>query len=302
MSSKLGSAWGALTQKESNVRDLSLSLIDPPDWQPRQKFEREALDELKNSIKSNGLLQPIVVEPYGDRFKVVAGERRYKAVSELGWEVIQVRMLDNLDEKTRLQVQIAENLHREDITPIERSRAIFKLLSFNLEIESLDKILNLLVDYGKDKSRLSSDSANTVLAILNELGKSHMTVYRWLQLLKLPEEVQAMLDDPNGALTPKHAGELLKLEDINKQIEVAKLINEMDLSVDQTKVIVDTKIQKVRKISPQFAFKSGTTFINNLNNLNYEELDEKSKIECLKKIEELKFEVERIINDMKKQL
>lgn len=300
MSSKLGSAWGALTQKESNVRDLSLSLIDPPDWQPRQKFEREALDELKNSIKSNGLLQPIVVEPYGDRFKVVAGERRFKAVSELGWEVIQVRMLDNLDEKTRLQVQIAENLHREDITPIERSRAIARL--FETNNLTLEQAINSLILSQRNPERLSKEIVLTVNTILEIIGKSKATILNWLRLLKLPEEVQTMLDDPNGALTPKHAGELLKLEDINKQIEVAKLINEMDLSVDQTKEIVDTKNQKARKISPQFAFKSGTTFINNLNNLNYEELDEKSKIECLKKIEELKFEVERIINDMKKQL
>ncbi len=300
MSSKLGSAWGALTQKESNVRDLSLSLIDPPDWQPRQKFEREALDELKNSIKSNGLLQPIVVEPYGDRFKVVAGERRFKAVSELCWEVIQVRMLDNLDEKTRLQVQIAENLHREDITPIERSRAIARL--FETNSLNLEQAINSLILSQRNPERLSKEIVLTVNTILEIIGKSKATILNWLRLLKLPEEVHTMLDDPIGALTPKHAGELLKLEDINKQIEVAKLINEMDLSVDQTKEIVDTKNQKARKISPQFAFKSGTTFINNLNNLNYEELDEKSKIECLKKIEELKFEVERIINDMKKQL
>ncbi|HPA66397.1 MAG TPA: ParB/RepB/Spo0J family partition protein [Caldisericia bacterium] len=300
------SAFGELGmdfESIESLKEVKIDLIEPPLWQPRKVFEIKKLEELKNSIKEHGLLQPIVLEKINNgRYRVVSGERRYRALKELGTEYIQARIVSSLSEPKRLQIQIAENLMREDITPIERAKAVFKLLSISQKESSLEKILNLLVDYGKDRSRLSSETANTVLAVLNALGKSHMTIYRWLQLLKLPEKVQDMLNDPNGPLTPKHAGELLKLDDIKTQLDVAKMVEEMNLTAEQTKEIVQEKINKGKSTTPQLAYRSGLNFIKSLNTLDYEKLQTEEKSEYLSKIEQLRNELDKIISDMKKIL
>lgn len=240
--------------------EIPIVKIDPPDWQPRKKFEVEKLYQLQESIKNHGLLQPVIVEQVGERYKVVAGERRFRAIQNLGWANVPVRIVDNLDESKRIQIQITENLNREDITPIERSRAVMKLFEVTLGISEPGKICNMLVDFGKDKSRLPIEHANTVLAITTSLSRSHMTIYRWIQLLKLPEELQDKLDDPNGVFTPKHAGEILKLSDIKEQIEIARLIESDNLSVEQTKEVIEKRSKPVIKSFSLYAKKLISTF------------------------------------------
>ena len=295
---------GADYDSIESLREIKLDLIDPPLWQPRKQFEREKLEELKNSIKEHGLLQPLVLEKTeGNRYRIVSGERRYRALKELNIEFAHARIISDLTEEKRLQIQIAENLIREDITPIERSKAIYKLLSTQLGTDDLNKILNTLVDYGKDKTRLKPETANTVLAVLKGVGKSHMTLYRWLQLLKLPDEILQKLDDPNGFLTPKHAGELLKLEDAKSQIELVELIEKMNLSVDQTKDIVEKESKsKGKKIydNPNWIYKAGKNFIQSLSMFEYNKLQSEEKVSYLNKIEQLKEEIDKIISNIKK--
>jgi len=236
---EMGSSFDSV----ENLREIRLSLIDPPEWQPRKKFDQKKLEELKSSIKLHGLLQPMVVEPIeGGRFRIIAGERRFRALTDLGTEFVQVRILDRLTDEKRIQIQITENLMREDITPLERSKAVFKLLQQTLG-QDLDNILKTLLLYHRDMNRLSEHTVRTVRTVLDSIGKNETTISRWLNLLKLPVEVQEKLDDPNGVFTPKHAGEIMKLNDIKDQIEVARMIESEKLSAEQTKIIVDKKIR-----------------------------------------------------------
>lgn len=242
--SKLGNLANTLdktlSMRKTPVKEVLLELIKPPEWQPRQKFEVEKLESLKESIRQHGLLQPIVVEPFEDGFRVVSGERRYRALLELGFEMIPVRILDHLTDSERIQVQIAENLQREDVTPIERARAVLKLFEHETGW-SLDKILNNLRNY--HQKHLNEQDTLTVGVIIEKIGKSDSTITRWLQLLTLPDEVQAMLDDPNGVFTPKHAGEVLKIDDIRSQIEIAKMIQGEGLSVDKAKEVIEKRFK-----------------------------------------------------------
>lgn len=234
---------GSSYESVETLKEIRLSLIDPPVWQPRKKFDQKKLDELKESIKLHGLLQPMIVEPIeGGRYRIIAGERRFRALTDLKSEFVQVRILDKLSEDKRIQIQITENLMREDITPLERSKAVFKLLQQSLN-QDLDQQINTLMLYHREMKRLDEHSVRTVRTILESIGKNETTISRWLNLLKLPQEIQDKLDDPNGIFTPKHAGEIMKLPDIKDQIEIAKMIEQEGLSAEQTKVIVEKKIK-----------------------------------------------------------
>lgn len=229
-----------------SLKEVKLDLIEPPDWQPRKKFERSKLDTLKNSINQHGLLQPMVVEKIsGNKYRIISGERRYRACKELQIEFVPVRVISNINNTERIQIQIAENLDREDITPIERAKAVLRLFETQIE-KSLNEIIVILTTYHRDKERLKKenpDIAPTVGAILKTLGKSENTVIRWLKLLQLPESLQELLDDPNGVFTPKHAGEIMKLGDIKKQEHLAKAVWSQNWSAEKTKEVV-SKISK----------------------------------------------------------
>jgi len=297
------SAFGELGmdfESIESLKEVKIDLIEPPLWQPRKIFEIKKLEELKNSIKEHGLLQPIVLEKINNgKYRVVSGERRYRALKELGTEYIQARIVSGLSEPKRLQIQIAENLIREDITPMERAKAVTKLFE-SYGDWTLDDILANLITYQRDPERIDDKFAGTVHAIEKATSKSASTILRWIRLLKLPEKVQDMLNDPNGPLTPKHAGELLKLDDIKTQLDVAKMIEEMNLTAEQTKEIVQEKINRSKSTTPQFAYRSGLNFIKSLNTLDYEKLPTEEKSEYLSKIEQLRNELDKIIADMRK--
>jgi ParB family chromosome partitioning protein len=234
---------GSSYESVETLKEIRLSLIDPPEWQPRKKFDQKKLNELKESIRLHGLLQPMIVEPIeGGRYRIIAGERRFRALSELETEFVQVRILDKLSDEKRIQIQITENLMREDITPLERSKAVFKLLEQTLKLD-LDQQINTLMLYHREMKRLDDQTVRTVRTVLESIGKNETTISRWLNLLKLPQEIQDKLDDPNGIFTPKHAGEIMKLPDIKDQIEIAKIIESEGLSAEQTKALVENKIK-----------------------------------------------------------
>ncbi len=234
---------GSSYESVETLKEIRLALIEPPEWQPRKKFDQNKLDELKESIKLHGLLQPMIVEPIeGGKYRIIAGERRFRALTELKTEFVQVRILDKLSEEKRIQIQITENLMREDITPLERSKAVYKLLQQTLNL-NLDELINTLMLYHREMKRLNEHTVRTVRTVLESIGKNETTISRWLNLLKLPQEIQDKLDDPNGIFTPKHAGEIMKLPDIKDQIEIAKMIESEGLSAEQTKAIVEKKIK-----------------------------------------------------------
>lgn len=272
--------------------EIPISKIDRPEWQPRNNFSDDKMLQLQQSIKNHGLLQPIIVEPYGDRYKVVAGERRFRALQNLGWQNVPVKIVDNIDNTKRIQIQIAENLNREDITPLERANAVLKLFEVTLGWD-LDKTINNLRNY--HQKHLTPELTPTVGVILEQLGKSENTIISWLKLLKLPQEIRKMLDDEDGVFTPKHAGEIQKISDIELQLKIARIIESENLSSEQTKELIDTlstkqtkKIIENRSKTLNLVFSTyAKKLINSIKLENIEEMSQEVKAQYVSEIESL---------------
>jgi ParB family chromosome partitioning protein len=177
------------------VRTLPLDRIRPNPFQPRKEFQPEDLDDLADSIRENGLLQPLIVRPTPggrDRWEIVAGERRFRAVSQLGWTEAPV-IVREVDDQTLLVLALVENLQREALGPLEEAEG-YRVLgeSFGL----------------------------TQGEIAKAVGKDRSTVANTLRLLQLPPSVRKLLAE--GALTAGHVRPLLALEDVVRAAEMAR--------------------------------------------------------------------------------
>jgi ParB family chromosome partitioning protein len=173
------------------VTQLAVDLIDPNPFQPRQIFNNDAIDELKNSILKQGLLQPVVVRPSGTRYQLILGERRLRATRAAGLKTIpaQIRIVESSEEM--LELAILENVHREDLTPIELATAI---------------------------TRLQQQYALTQEVVAEKMGMSRAHVANLVRLLKLPTKIQHALAE--GKLTMGHARALLSVVDEGEQLEL----------------------------------------------------------------------------------
>lgn len=193
------------------IVELDLNDILPNRFQPRIKFHEDSITELAESIKEHGVIQPIVVRPLGDRYEIIAGERRYKASVLAGKETIPA-IVTELNDKDSAEVALIENVQRQDLTPIEEA------ISYN-------KIL--------DMGYLTQEE------LAFKLGKTQSTIANKLRLLKLDDEVQEALLE--SKISERHARSLLKLTDKSKQKQMlAKIINER-LTVRKT----DEEISKM---------------------------------------------------------
>lgn len=173
------------------INQLSVDLIDPNPFQPRQVFRDEAIDELKNSILKQGLLQPVVVRPAGNRYQLILGERRLRATRAAGLKTIpaQIRVVESSEEM--LELAILENVHREDLTPIEIAQAIV---------------------------RLQQQYTLTQEVIAEKMGMSRAHIANLVRLLKLPPRIQTALIE--GKLTMGHARALLSVVDEGEQLDL----------------------------------------------------------------------------------
>lgn len=204
---------------EKKVLQINLEDILPNRFQPRLRFHEVAINELAESIKKHGVIQPIVVRPIGDKYEIIAGERRYKASTIAGKKTIPVIVAD-LDDRNSAEVALIENVQREDLTPIE-------------EAVSYKKILDM--------------GYLTQTELANKLGKEQSTVANKLRLLNLHEEVQeALLDEE---ISERHARSLLKLNK-DQQAELLKLIIEKRLTVRKTDQEID-KILNLKEEEPE---------------------------------------------------
>lgn len=187
---------------------LALDLIHPNENQPRKNFDEDALNELADSIKQDGLLQPILVRPLGDGYQIVAGERRFQAARRAGLDEVPVIVHDISDEDV-LRLALIENLQRTDLNPMEEAQGYHALM----EQEGL-----------------------TQEQLAQVVSKSRSAVANALRLLRLPDEVQNLVCD--GELSAGHARALLTLADDADKIKLAhKIVNE-GLSVRQTETLV----------------------------------------------------------------
>lgn len=174
----------------NEVIELYLDDIIPNRFQPREKFDQEALTELSTSIKEHGVIQPIIVRQIGDKYEIIAGERRYKASALAGLTKIPA-IIRNLDDKEASKVALLENLQRKDLTAIEEARTYQKIL----ELDSMTQ-----EELGKT------------------MGKSQAAIANKLRLLSLTDEVQEAL--LNDQISERHARSLLGITNGNDQIEM----------------------------------------------------------------------------------
>lgn len=183
---------------------LPLSQIKPNKGQPRKKFDQQSLEDLSDSIKKNGVLQPILVRKKGANYEIVAGERRYQAAKLAGLEEIPVNIREISDDEV-FQLALIENLQRSDLDPIEEALGYRKLIKDNgFTQEQLGKILS----------------------------KSRSAIANSLRLLDLPQEVQDMMAD--GKLTAGHARAILAVAGEEGKLKLAQKVLEQGLSVRQT--------------------------------------------------------------------
>lgn len=193
---------------DKKVLNLNLDDILPNRFQPRIKFDENAIKELSASIKEHGVIQPIIVRKIGDKYEIIAGERRYKASVMAGNNTIPAIITD-LDDKTSAEVALIENVQREDLTPIEEAVSYRKILDMGLTQEEL----------------------------ANKLDRNQSTIANKLRLLNLDEEVQEAL--LNERISERHARSLLKLSDPNDQRAMLQKIMSERLTVRKTDEAID---------------------------------------------------------------
>ena len=189
-------------QKGDVVQTVPLSSIDPNRDQPRKEFREESLKELADSIRAVGVIQPIVVTKRGNRYSIIAGERRWRASRMAGLNEVPVIVRD-WDEMTRLKAALIENLQRDDLNPVEEALGIRALM---------------------DKCELTQETASGVI------GKSRSAIANSLRLLTLPDDVLALLKD--GSLSAGHGRALVSVSP-ERQSKLAILTVQQGWSVRQ---------------------------------------------------------------------
>ncbi len=190
--------------------------ISTSHFQPRQLFEHTALEELVNSIKEHGILEPLIVSPLGKgKYKLIAGERRLRAAKILNLDKVPV-IVRSVSEQQRLEMSLIENIQRRDLNPLEEAHAYKRLIDeFNMTQEEVSR----------------------------HVGKSRSKIANTLRLLTLPEEIQKFI--MAGKLTEGHAKVILEIDDPQEQLKLAKSIMQRGISVRDTERIVKGKKKKV---------------------------------------------------------
>jgi ParB family transcriptional regulator, chromosome partitioning protein len=209
-----------ITVQSGAFRNIPLDMIIANPMQPRRKFEETSLQELAESFKSQGVLQPIIVKKKDNGYILIAGERRYRAARLAGLENIPAIIAEEKDESEMLQMALVENLQREDLNPLEAAEGFRKLMD----------------DAGLTQNQLGA-----------RVGKSRSAVANSLRLLDLPEKVKEMIRA--GKLTEGHARAILSIDDDLARVRLAERIVTENLSVRLTE---DTaRGVKKRKLVPR---------------------------------------------------
>ncbi len=203
------------------VQDLSLNKIRPNPYQPRKNFDNKSLKELADSIKENGVFQPIIVRKSVSGYEIIAGERRFRA-SKLAKKKTIPAIIRKFDESQMMEVAVLENLQREDLTPLEEAQAY----------EMLQKNLGL-----------------TQEEVSKRMGKSRPYIANYLRLLTLPSKTKRLLQ--HGDLSMGQARTLLGLKDKDRIDEIAKRVVKEGMPVRKVEALVSSiNARKPRKRAP----------------------------------------------------
>src|SRR6267142_2078224 len=200
-----GGAAAAPAREAANYgpQEVDIDLVDPSPDQPRTRFREEALDELARSIQSSGIIQPIVMRQIGNRFQLIAGERRWRAAQRAGLKKVPA-ILRQVTDELALEMTLVENIQREDLNPMEAARAFERLM---------------------DEFELTQES------VAERTGKDRTTVANSIRLLKLEPKIQEWIEE--GKLTAGHGRALLAVADAQLRMRYAQRAARGGLTVRQ---------------------------------------------------------------------
>ena len=196
------------TSKES-IQKVSINKVKANKEQPRKYFDQEKIEALAQSIQEHGIIQPIVVQRDGENFKVIAGERRWRAAKLIGLEEVPIVVMDDLEGSKVLELSLIENIQREDLNPVEEGEALRKLLD----------------DFNLTQQELSA-----------KIGKSRTAITNSMRLLNLNDDVKQYLIEK--IISEGHGRALLGLKDSSMQLQLAQKVIDEDLSVRQCEQLV----------------------------------------------------------------
>jgi ParB family chromosome partitioning protein len=215
---------------ERSIADVDISNIRPNPFQPRADFDQQALDELKESIKQKGIIQPVTVRQAKDgKYDLISGERRIRASTEIGLKTIPAYIIEVKNDEEMLELALIENLQREHLNPIE-----------------------IAISY----QRLMHDVGLTAEDVAKKISKDRTTVVNFLRLLKLPRIIQDAVRTEK--LTMGHARALVSLPDEQIQLRIFERVIKKDLNVRQVEKIVRDLGKKADKKTHNLAKSPGT--------------------------------------------
>lgn len=198
---------------EGGPQEIDIDLIEPSPYQPRTKFNEQALDELARSIKTSGIIQPLVLRPIGSRFQLIAGERRWRAAQRAGLGKVSA-IVKQVPDELALEMTLVENIQREDLNPIEAARAFERLM---------------------EEFHLTQD------AVAERTGKDRATVANAVRLLKLDKQIQEWIED--GKLSAGHGRALLAVPEQQLRMRYAHRASRGALTVRQIEKLAARRAQ-----------------------------------------------------------
>jgi len=212
--SVLGRGLGALIPSKDpaapapGLAEIEISQISPNPYQPRKFFDEAAIEELTRSVREHGIVQPLVVTRSGNQFRLIAGERRFRAARKAGLSTVPVVIKELAREGDALEIALIENIQREDLNPMEEATAY---------------------------QQLHQEFGLTQEEIARRVGKERSTVANFLRLLRLPESVKKLV--ASGELSMGHARALLAVDSPKKQELLASRVVRRNLNVRQTELL-----------------------------------------------------------------
>jgi ParB family transcriptional regulator, chromosome partitioning protein len=209
----------AMSPVPSGPLQIDIDLIEPSPYQPRTRFREEALDELARSIQSSGIIQPLVVRPIGNRYQLIAGERRWRAAQRAGLKSVTA-IVHEVPDELALEMTLVENIQREDLNAIEQARAFERLMDeFNATQE----------------------------AVAERTGKDRTTVANAIRLLKLEETIQDWIEE--GKLTAGHGRALLAVPDSQTRMRYAQRAARGGLTVRQIERLASRRSRSAKTLT-----------------------------------------------------
>jgi ParB family chromosome partitioning protein len=200
--------------KEDRYAEVEIEKVKPNSQQPRTKFDDQSIEELAKSIRESGIIQPVLVVPEEGHYKIIVGERRWRAAQKAGLRSIPV-IIRNISPDRQFEISLIENIHREDLNPLEIAHAF---------------------------ERLSEELDLTQQEIADKVGKDRASVANYIRLLKLPEEIQEFIRE--NKLSMGQARAILALEPSDLQLQVARQVVDKGLSVRETESLVQKYKEK----------------------------------------------------------